>query len=318
MGATARPLVAIVGPTAVGKSDLALRLALKFGGEIVSADSRQVYRGMDIGTAKPTPEQRRLVPHHLVDILEPDQEFSLATFLLLARRAIRSIRRRGGLPVVAGGSGQYLWALLERWRPPGAAPDRPLRRELERRLAAAGLAPLVEELARLAPAVARRLDRRNPRRVLRALELALGGGAPRPRRPERPLPGGTFLIGLTLPRSELYRRIDERVDGMVRSGLVEEVRRLLERCGPTTPVLGSLGYGQLAAYLQGRFTHDEALRRIKSATHRFARQQHNWFRLSDPRIRWYNADEGGLRSALSDVAAFLAETARARPLPATS
>jgi len=310
-----RPLIAIVGPTAVGKSALALDLALQLGGEVISADSRQAYAGMDIGTAKPTPEQRLLVRHHLVDILEPAQEYSLATFLLLARRALRGVRRRGRLPILAGGTGQYIWALLERWRLPPVTPDPALRRELGLRLAAEGLAPLAQELERRAPGVASRLDRRNPRRVLRALELALSGAAPRPLRRQRPLPAGAYVIGLTLPRPQLYRRIDERVDQMMQRGLVEEVRRLLEHYGPVAPILGSLGYAQIVGYLRGSLTLDQALAGIRTATHRLARQQYNWFRLGDPRIHWYNADATGLRRALCDVAAVLAgDAASLRPV----
>ena len=311
-------LLAIVGPTAAGKSALAIRLAQRLGGEIVSADSRQVYRYMDIGTGKPSAEDRRTVPHHLINVVDPDEEYSLALFLRQAWEAIQSIQARSKLPILVGGAGQYIWGLLEGWQVPGVPPDPGLRSRLEERARAEGAAALHKELAALNPNAAGRIDARNLRRVIRALEVhyasadAGASGSKKSRGassvsavesslqgryadpPGRTPPGHqTLVLGLTLERSALYRRIDDRVDGMIESGWVGEVRLLLERgYGPELPSLSSLGYKELAQHLEGKLSLDEAASQIKHRTHRFARQQHAWFRPTDERISWSDAGEG--------------------------
>ena len=285
------PLLAIVGPTAVGKSTLALRLALAFGGEIVNADSRQVYRYMEVGTAKPTPEQRDQVPHHLVDILDPDQDFSLALFLQHAREAVRGIHDKGRLPIVVGGTGQYIWALLEDWKVPQVPPDPKLRAELEAEEVAGGLGTLHKRLQELDPQGASTIDPRNTRRVIRALELHhVTGKMPSSLRDKGQLPYHHLVIGLTTAREALYERIDQRVDRMLEGGLVSEVKGLLSG-GYTAdlPSMSSMGYREIAAYLGGEMDLDEAARRIKYATHGFARRQYTWFRRGDSRIRWVDA-----------------------------
>ncbi len=305
---SARPIIAIVGPTAVGKSALGIHLAVRFGGEVVNGDSRQVYRGMDVGTAKPSLEDQSRVPHHLLDLREPDQPFSLAEFLDLARTAFRRIHKRGRLPILVGGTGQYLWALLEGWQAPRVAPDPELRRRLEQEAAAAGAQALHHRLGKLDAAAAARIDPHNLRRVIRALEVvgALGGPAP-PARQRRP-PYRSLVLGLTLPtRSELYRRIDQRVDDMLAAGWLDEVRGLLARgYDQQLPALSSMGYRELALHLEGQLTLDEAVRRIRSAHHRLARRQYTWFKPTDPRIGWIEPDGRGLLEAEAQVERLLA------------
>ena len=281
------PLVAIVGPTAVGKSALALHLARTFDGEVVNADSRQVYRFLDIGTAKPSAEDRARVPHHLIDIIDPDEEFSLALFLELAHRAIEHIRGRAKLPIVVGGTGQYVWALLEGWHVPRVPPNPRLRADMEVVARRDGPQALHETLRDLDPEAASRIDHRNVRRVIRALEVydAIGAAPTDPRR--QPCSGASLVIGLTAGRETLYEQIDQRVDGMLESGLVEEVRQLL-RLGYSAdlPSMSSMGYKEISLYLKGELSLEEASRRIKYATHRLARRQYSWFRRNDPRIHW--------------------------------
>jgi tRNA dimethylallyltransferase len=291
--AAPNPLIAVVGPTASGKSDLALRLALAFNGEIVSADSRQVYRYMDVGTAKSTPEQRAAVPHLLIDLVDPDAEFSLQQYLDLARQALADIRRRGRLPFVVGGTGQYVWALLEGWQVPRVPPDRELRRSLEERAEREGADALYRELAALDARAAARIDARNVRRLIRALEVHRQTGeavtSPGKLRPE----SEPLILAIDWPRAELYRRIDERVDRMLESGLVEEVRSLLARdYSADLPPMSGIGYRQVVRNLQGEILLAEVAATMKTQTHRVARMQYTWFRRDDPRIRWLDASAG--------------------------
>jgi tRNA dimethylallyltransferase len=281
-------LVAIVGPTGVGKSNLALRLAQEFGGEIVGADSRQVYRYMDIGTAKPTRGEMGLVPHHLIDIINPDEEFSLAQYQALAYQAISEIHARGRLPLLVGGTGQWVWGVLEGWRVPKVIPDAEFRRELERRAVAGEGESLYRELSRTDPTAAGRIDPRNVRPVIRALEVSRAAGVPfSALRKKSPPPFQTSVVGLTIARSELYRRIDARVDRMLEEGLVGEVERLTAMgYSPDLPSMSGIGYQQIAQYLRGETDLATATERTKTGTHRFARHQYAWFRLSDPRIAW--------------------------------
>ena len=287
------PLVVILGPTGVGKSWLALKLAQKLGGEILSADSRQVYRYMDIGTAKPSPEERKLVPHHLIDLVDPDEEFNLAIFSELAARKLEEVRGRGRLPLLVGGTGLYIWAFLEEWKLPHVPPNPELRRELEELARIEGVDSLYQELREVDPEAARRIDKRNVRRVIRALEVYRTSGHRISSLTRKgSLRKDVLIIGLHLPRPELYCRIDLRVEEMLRKGLVEEVRWLLERgYSPSLPSMSGVGYRQIGQYLQGRLSLPEAVQRIKYETHRFARHQYAWFRLEDERIHWLEADK---------------------------
>ena len=283
-------LVAIVGPTAVGKSAVALRLAQTFNGEIVGADSRQVYRYMDIGTAKPGQAELALVPHHLIDIIDPDEDFSLAQYQQLAFEAINDVQRRSRLPLLVGGSGQYVWAVLEGWEVPAVAPDLEFRGILEEKAAEGGGGALYQELVKVDPAAAHRIDPRNVRRVIRALEVSRRAAVPFSRLQQKQAPPfETLIIGLTLERHELYRRIDLRVDRMMEQGLVEEVQKLMEMgYGVGLAAMSGIGYRQIGKYLKGELTVSEAVQQIKFETHRYVRQQYNWFRLKDDRIRWFD------------------------------
>ncbi len=283
-------LLVVVGPTAVGKTALALRLGQALGGEVVSADSRQVYRGMDIGTAKPTVEERARVAHHLIDLRQPDEPLSLAEYQALAYRAIDDVLARGRLPMLVGGTGQYVRAVVEGWGIPAVPPDEALRAALYAEAETRGAEALHARLQALDAAAAGRIDARNVRRVVRALEVCLVAGRPISELQRKsPPPYRVLQVGLTRPRAALYRRADARVEAMMAAGLADEVRRLVE-AGYSwgLPAMSGLGYGQMAGYWRGECSLEEAAQRIKRETRRFIRQQYNWFRLSDPRIRWFD------------------------------
>jgi len=302
-GPPRKPLVAIVGPTASGKSDLALRLALTSDGEIIAADSRQVYRHMDAGTAKPSPAERARVPHWLIDVVDPDSDFSLAQYLQLAREALDNIWRRGRLPLLVGGTGQYVWALIEGWQVPRVPPDRDLRRSLEARAEHEGIDALYHELAAVDSAAAARIDPRNIRRVIRALEVRYLTGGTTPSRAAGLQPDlEPLILAIDRPRAELYRRIDERVHHILESGLVDEVRSLLERgYSADLPPMSGIGYRQVCAFLRGDITFADVAAKMKTETHRLARMQYTWFRRDDPRILWLDASAG--RDVYGDAAA---------------
>ena len=282
-------IIAIVGPTATGKSALAIQLALALGGEIVSADSRQVYKYMDIGTAKPSPEDRNEIPHHLIDIITPNEAFTLATYQELAFRAIADIQRRGKIALLVGGSGLYVRAITGGLSIPKVAPDPELRRKLEERAAQEGHIALYADLQKVDPAAAEKIDPRNVRRVIRALEVCITASVPfsQPKRSSPEVP--VLTIGLTTAREDLYKRIDSRVDDMIERGLVDEVKWLLDRgYSPNLPAMSGLGYKQIVAHLKGETSLEETTQHIKYETHRFARHQYAWFRPKDEHIHWFD------------------------------
>jgi tRNA dimethylallyltransferase len=285
-------LLVIVGPTASGKSRLAVELASWLDGEIVSADSRYIYRGMDIGTAKPSEAERALVPHHLIDVVDPDQEYSLARYVADATATIRTIHSHDRLPLLVGGTGLYIRAVTRGFLIPPGDPDQQLRAELEEIARSSGSAVLHAELARLDPVAASRIDARNVRRVIRAIEVCRSTGAPYSSQTrEAPHDWQILTIGLTYPREELYRRIDRRYDEMVTIGWIEEVARLLASGYPETlPSMTSLGYREIAGYLRGEMKLSDALQQIKFQAHRYVRQQYTWFRPDDPSIHWFVPD----------------------------
>jgi len=282
-------LVAIIGPTASGKSRLAIQLARQFNGEIISADSRQVYRYMDIGTAKSGSEDLALVPHHMIDIINPDEEFSLAQYQEMTYRAIEEIHQNQRLPLLVGGSGLYIWAVLEGWKIPAITPDSEYRRNLENRAIGGDVNELYQELEETDPSAAQKIDPHNVRRIIRALEVSRKG-VPISHLQDKQAPHfNTLIIGLTTERKELYRRIDLRVDEMIDTDLVGEVRKLIGM-GYTMdlPSMSGIGYRQITSFLKGELTLESAIRKIKTETHRLVRKQYNWFRLTDDRIKWFD------------------------------
>ncbi len=287
-------LVAVVGPTAAGKSDLAVELATRLGGEVVNADSMQIYRGMDIGTAKPNAEERRGVPHHLLDLLDVTEPATVAEFQRVGRDAVAGCRDRGVVPVLVGGSALYVRAVLDRFEFPGTDPQ--ARAELEAELARVGSATLHARLAEVDPAAAAGILPSNGRRVVRALEVLGLTGRPYPAR----LPSHEYAyeqgippcvqLGVDVPREVLWERIAVRVDRMWAAGLVDEVRRLEAaglRGGRTAS--RALGYASVLRYLAGECTEEEAREETVRSTRRFARRQDAWFR-KDPRIAWLPFD----------------------------
>jgi len=287
------PLVVILGPTAVGKTEIAIRLAECLNGEIVSADSRLFYRGMDIGTAKPKAVDRQRVPHHLIDITEPDDVISLALFQNLARQAIAEIHSHRRLPFLVGGTGQYIRAVAQAWEVPPAQPDPMLRSALESWAAEIGLQGLHDRLAALDPQAAAGIDPRNLRRTVRALEVILSTGRLfSEQRRSGSSPYKVLALGLNRPRSELYARIDARIQAMIDGGLIGEVQTLLERgYSPELPTLSAIGYREIMAFLQGSITLEEAQIKMKRATRIFVRRQSNWFKLNDPDIHWFQVGD---------------------------
>ena len=287
MPANSKPLIAIVGPTAVGKTQLAVDLCQRFGGEVINADSRQVYRQMDIGTATPTPEECAQAPHHLLDLLDPSEHFGLGSFLPLAQGAAAEITARGKLSIVAGGNGQYVWALLEGQSVPPVPPDPGFRAVMEQEAAEEGGAQAIHDRLRaIDPARAETLDPRNVRRVVRALEIYHATN----KKPSElvlrsPDVSAHLVIGLTMDRKGLYRRIDDRVESMMRAGFLGEVELLAEAGYPMGEgALDSPGYRELGQHLLGELSLDEAVSRTKTQTHRLARRQYTWFKPSDPWI----------------------------------
>jgi tRNA dimethylallyltransferase len=284
----------IVGATASGKTDAALAVveALRVCGhsaEIINADSRQVYRGMSIGTAKPAPDELSRARHHLVDVADPADGFSLATFLRLARAAIDDIVARNATPIIVGGTGQYVWGLAEGWQAPEVAPNSDIRARLE----SEGAAALFQRLQEIDPEAAALMDPNNTRRLVRALEvIEITGRSFSEQRTKQPPQFTPHMLALSVPREQLYARIDARVDAMITGGWVGEVEALLAS-GATAdlPAFSSAGYREVAAYLAGAMTLQEAATKAKTATHRLARSQANWFASTDQRISWHTTRE---------------------------
>lgn len=280
----------MLGPTAVGKTGLALRLAQALQGEIIGADSRQIYRYMDIGTAKPTSGQRQQAPHHLIDVVDPDENLTLAEYQTLAYRAIEAIHDRGHVPLLVGGTGQYITAVVEGWSIPEVPPNPELRAELEMFAAEHGSEALHQSLHERDPAAAAAIDHRNIRRVIRALEVFFITGEPISRLQQKQPPPYTIRqYGLTLERERLYQRADQRLDSMLAEGFVKEVQQLLAQgYDRHLPSMSGLGYRQLATYILGETSLDEAVATTRTATHDFIRRQYTWFRGHNSGIIWYD------------------------------
>lgn len=307
------PLVVILGPTAVGKTEIAIQLAEQFQGEIVSADSRLFYRGMDIGTAKPSSEERQRAPHHLIDVAQPDEIWSLAHFQEQARKAILDINARNKLPFLVGGTGQYIRAVIEGWQAPAVAPHPALRKALEAWGQELGEEGLHARLAVLDPHAARQIDARNVRRTIRALEVILSTGRRFSEQRQRgESPYDLLLLGLIRPRAELYTRVDARIEAMFQAGLVEEVQGLLAKgYDPDLPSFSAIGYREIIRYLQGEVELSEARLLIQRSTRTYVRRQANWFKADDPQITWFQVNEGTLEQMSERIQKWL--STRKRP-----
>lgn len=307
MKTTIKNLIVILGPTAVGKTDLSIQLAEKFQGEIISADSRLFYRGMDIGTAKPSLDDRTRVPHHLIDVADPDQEWSLALYLKSVKQIINQITERGNLPFLVGGTGQYIQALVDGWVLPAVQPNLAMRQTLEHWAEEIGPDKLRTQLKILDPEAADVIDGPNLRRMVRALEVILSTGqkfSEQKRKTESPY--RILQIGLTRPREELYQRVDERIGLMLESGLVKEVAALLDAgYDPESSAMSAIGYKQIADHLLGLIPLEEAVRQIQSKTHKYVRHQANWFKHDDPNIRWFSASNDPIQEISDEIQQFL-------------
>lgn len=295
------PLLALIGPTAVGKTSLALELAANFDLEIISADSRLFYCGLDIGTAKPSKAERERVPHHLIDVTTLDHPWSLADFHREATLAIEGIHERGNIPILVGGSGQYIVAILEGWRPPPRAHSDAYRKELEQYAAREGSGALHARLVNVDPVSAERIDHRNVRRVIRALEILMLTGKPASEQRIKESPPYDILrIGLTLSRPSLYGRIDDRINAMIEAGWESEVRQLIEQGHDfKSSPLSAIGYREIAQAVQGEISLEQAVRKIQRLSRKFVRRQANWFKADDERIHWFENHEGVLEEIIT-------------------
>jgi len=303
------PLVVIVGPTAVGKTEVSIQLAGRLGGEIVSVDSRLFYRGMDIGTAKPTIGERLRIPHHLIDVADPDELCSLAVFQRLAADAIADIHKRGKLPFLVGGTGQYIHAVVHGWAPPATKPDPRMRTALEDLAKTRGTDWLHQRLAYLDPPVAQAIDPRNLRRTVRALEVIFSTGYRfSDQRGLSENPYRLLTIGLIRPRPELYARVDARIDAMFAAGLLDEVRTLLAQgYSPDLPTMSAIGYRECGSVLSGEMSLEDAKVRIRRLTRVFVRRQANWFKEENTEIHWFQAGTTKINEIEKEIRAFLEE-----------
>nr|WP_206699168.1 tRNA (adenosine(37)-N6)-dimethylallyltransferase MiaA [Brevibacillus agri] len=302
-------LVVIIGPTAVGKTQLSLDLAQQFNGEIISGDSMQVYRGMDIGTAKAEPAELALVPHHLIDIKNPDEEYSVALFQESATRLITEINQRERLPFIVGGTGLYIESVTHRFQFSQAAQDPELRERLQRLADAEGVEALHARLADVDPITAQRLHPNDVKRVIRALEIYESTGYKMSDFQLRAQhsPYDLVMIGLTMERAVLYERINRRVELMIEEGLVEEVRGLLDKGYDASMVsMQGLGYKELIPYLYGEITLEKAINDIQQRTRHFAKRQLSWFRRI-PEVQWFDmTDPAGQAKSVETIKQILA------------
>ncbi len=297
------PLVVIVGPTAAGKTVFGAELARQMDGEIVSADSRLFYRGLDIGTDKPTAETRQSVAHHLIDVADPDDPWSLVRFQAEACKEIALIHTKGRLPFLVGGTGQYVHAVIHGWQAPIQQPNPFLRNVLEKWGQEIGPEELHRRLSLLDPPSAAIIERRNLRRTVRALEVIFTTGRRfSDQRLKNESPFSLCILGLKRDRKELYQRIDARIDRMVENGLLDEVRGLLDKgYSPDLPALSAIGDREMASVISGELTLDQAILQMKKLTHQFVRRQANWFKESDPNIHWIDYGENSVEKAVEII-----------------
>jgi len=300
-----KTVIVIVGPTAVGKSEAALIVAERLDGEIVSADSMQIYRNMDIGTAKPTQEEMSKIKHHLVNIADPGQDFTVAEFQRMARGCILNIQERGKLPIVVGGTGLYINSLLYNLNFADSVSDPEYRAYLGCVARERGKQCLYEMLKKVDPDSADRLHVNDIRRIIRALEVYHCTGKPMSKKTsgdrDKELPYHPVIFGLRMGRQELYRRIEQRVDRMIEEGLVEEVRNLMKNgCTRDMVSMQGLGYKELIAYIEGEYSLGDAIMLLKRNTRRFAKRQFTWFKRDD-RIFWIEVDKVGNAADMANI-----------------
>ncbi len=300
-----KKIIIIAGPTASGKTDLALYLAQKFNGEIICADSRTIYKKMNIGTAKPSFEERLKIPHYLIDFLEPDQEFTVAEFKEKALVLIEQIFKKYKIPFLVGGTGLYLQAVVENLDIPPVPPDKKLRKQLEKEIQKKGLETLWKKLIKLDPQAADFVQKENPRRVIRALEVCLKTKKPFSllRKKGTPL-FNSLSIGPSFNKQELKKRIDQRVEKMISQGLVKEIQELIKQYPLSSPGFNSIGYQEIISHLQGEVSLTEAISLIKKNTYQYARRQMTWFK-KDKKINWvknYTEAEKLIKDFLKDMA----------------
>lgn len=303
------PLIVILGPTAIGKTGLGIRLAQHFDGEIVGADSRQIYRHMDIGTAKPTPQEQAQAVHHLIDVVNPDENMTLAEYQARAYACIDAIHARDKLPLLVGGTGQYITAVVEGWSIPRVPPNPTLRAELEQYAHDKGNEALYQRLQTADPQAAAKIHPNNIRRMVRALEVYIETGTPISiLQQHQPPPYTIYVMGLQMAREPLYERADNRVEQMMASGFLDEVRHLLASgYDRTLPAMSALGYAELAAYLNDEIPYNEAVYKTKMNTHDFIRRQEIWFRGHDHDIRWYDATDLPVEYLIETLQEWLAQ-----------
>ncbi|MFZ5647201.1 MAG: tRNA (adenosine(37)-N6)-dimethylallyltransferase MiaA [Bacillota bacterium] len=297
------PLLAIVGPTATGKTELSVRIARNLGSEIVSADSMLIYRYMNIGTAKPTISERKGIPHHMIDVADPDEMYNVAIYSQSARKLLREIYERGNLPILAGGTGLYIKAVIDGYNFSEAASDHELREKLKKECESLGREALHDRLKKVDPETASRLHINDVKRVIRALEVYYLSGKTisSSSEKEKQTPYNLLMYGLTMDREKLYARIEERVDKMIGAGLVEEVKDLLARgFSENLTSMQGLGYKEIILYLKGKMTLDEAVDLLKKNTRRFAKRQLTWFR-RDSRIIWADVGEREMEEVASEI-----------------
>lgn len=309
------PLIVIVGPSAVGKTGISIQLAERLGGEIVSADSRLFYRGMDIGTAKPTAEEQKRVPHHLIDVADPQDTWSLALFQQAAAEAIAAIHGRGHLPLLVGGTGQYIHAVTHGWTPPVTGPDAHIRAELEAEVKEKGYLAMHAKLQALDPVAAEKIDPHNVRRTIRALEvIRLTGKKFSEQRGIAESPYHLLTIGLMRPRPELYARIDARIESMFTLGLLDEVQHLLNSgYSPELPTMSAIGYRECVKVLNELMDVELAKVEMRRLTRSFVRRQANWFKLEDPFIHWFEAGRDSLEEIENTIRYFLMKDTQVHP-----
>ncbi len=303
-----KKVVIIAGPTAVGKTDLAIRLAERLGdAEIISADSRLLYRGMDIGTAKPSREEQARIPHHMIDLADPDENWSLAVFQNRMMQTIDEIKSRKKLPIIAGGTGQYIRSLIEGWSIPAVKPLPHLREVLERWGNEIGAAQLYQKLALIDPLAAARIDANNLRRSIRALEVIFTTGNLFSTQKEKVPPNLDFkVIGLMRQREELYARVDNRIEAMFEQGFMTEVKQLLDKgYSADLPTLSAIGYREVVQHIHGDCSLEEAKVQMRRKTREFIRRQANWFKPDDPMIEWHCMNPDPLDKILVTIHSWL-------------